>query len=153
MSPITWFSSFSVLHHILYLLQLSHIELASTLSSIRKIVSSFPVLIPSQIIKESQEEERKCTLSEQEAKWSQIVKSARTGRHRNDCNKRQCQEVSAVVSCVCDQVMHIFLDAYFVEFTLHLLLHFLLLFSHCHNIGSPFYANLVFLFYILYTFS
>lgn len=88
MSYITLFSLFSVLPHILYLLQLSLIEFASTLSSIRKITSSFPVFISSQIIKVSQEEEMKCTLNEQEAKWPQIVKSARTGRPSNDCNKR-----------------------------------------------------------------
>ena len=68
MSYITSFSLFSVLPHILYLLQLSLIEFASTLSSIRKIASSFPVFISSQIIKVSQEEEMKCTLNEQEAK-------------------------------------------------------------------------------------
>ena len=88
MSSITSFSFFSVLPHILYLLHVSLSEFASTLSSIRKIASSFPVLKSSQIIKESQEEEMKCTLNEQEATWSQIVKSARTGRPSNDCNKR-----------------------------------------------------------------
>lgn len=118
MFSITWLLPFCFLCYItsLCLLQLSHIELVLTLSSFRKIVSSFLVYISS--IKESQEEEAKCTLSEPEAKCSQIVKSARTGRHSNDCDKRWGQEnlkffhVSVIKLCT----ETYFIDSDFIEF-------------------------------------
>ena len=131
MSSITWLLPFCFLCYItsLYLLQCSHIELVLTLSSFRKIVSSFLVYISSQSIKESQEQEAKCTLSEPEAKCSQIVKSARTGRHSNDCDKRCGQEnltffhVSVIKLCT----ETYFIDSYFIEFGIPFTLTFFLL--------------------------
>lgn len=55
--------------------------------------------------------------------------------------------------CLWSSYAHIFRLIFCKIHTPFTVILFVIIFSHCHNIGSPFDANLVFLFYILYTFS